>query len=214
MCGRFALVASSNDIEQEFGVSGVGPIARYNIAPSQEILTIVGKGNARVAMASIWGLRRSDGGLLINIRSETAAGRPHIRRLLEHGRCIIPASGFYEWVGPKQPYFLRTHSGLMGFAGILVRERDPASGKLVLRSAILTRAADPTLAHLHNRMPVIVPRALYGDWLSPTFEGDDVLRHICAGGPIPLQWYRVSPRVGNVANDDPSLVEPSPDSTR
>lgn len=165
-------------------------------------------------MASIWGLRRSDGGLLINIRSETAAGRPHIRRLLEHGRCIIPASGFYEWVGPKQPYFLRTHSGLMGFAGILVRERDPASGKLVLRSAILTRAADPTLAHLHNRMPVIVPRALYGDWLSPTFEGDDVLRHICAGGPIPLQWYRVSPRVGNVANDDPSLVEPSPDSTR
>ncbi|RMF32823.1 MAG: SOS response-associated peptidase [Chlorobiota bacterium] len=213
MCGRFALVATSNDIEQEFGVSGVGPIARYNIAPSQEILTIVADGLARAAMATIWGFRRSDGGLLINIRSETAAERPHIRRLLEHGRCIIPASGFYEWVGPKQPYFLRPHSGLMGIAGLLVRERDLAAGKLVLRSAILTRAADPTLAHLHGRMPVIVPRALYGDWLSPSFEGDDVLRHICAGEPIPLQWYRVSARVGNVANDDPSLLEPSTDPT-
>lgn len=213
MCGRFALVASSEEIEQEFGVSGVGPIARHNIAPSQEILIIVGDGRERAAVASIWGFRRSDGGLLINIRSETAAERPHIRQLLEHGRCIVPSNGFFEWVGRGQPYFIHAPSGLIAFAGLVVRERDPASGKLLLRSAILTRGVDPAMVHLHDRIPVIVPRSFYDDWLSLDYDGDDVLRHIVAAEPVTLQWYRVSRRVGNVANDDPSLLVPMTDST-
>jgi putative SOS response-associated peptidase YedK len=214
MCGRFALVATSNELEEEFSVSGISSVARYNIAPNQEIILIAQDGDQRFVRVGVWGFRRHDGGLLINVRSETALERPHIRRLLDSARCIVPASGFYEWAERGRPFFLHTDTPLIGFAGIVIREYDSSTGKHVLRTSILTRAADPSIMHLHERMPVVIPRALYHEWLSPQTNGETMLSRVLTAEHLTWHWYPVSPRVGNVANDDPSLVMPIEDTSQ
>ncbi len=211
MCGRFALAASAEELHQCFGVDVARHLPRYNIAPSQQVLIVAATEEGIRAKQSIWGIRRRDGGLLINIRSETACQKPHFRRLLDRGRCIVPASGFYEWSQQhrRQPFFVVAEGmPLIGFAGVVLSEFDTASGVAINRCAILTRAADGDLAALHHRVPVVVPHDLLDNWLTTDAHAEDVLAMLLTASPPRWRFYPVSHRVGRVSNDDRSLIEP------
>lgn len=208
MCGRFALAASADELERTFDVQLEQYRPRYNIAPSQEVLLILADGERRHPVWCRWGFRRPDGKLLINVRSETILERPHFRRLLDCQRGIVPMTGFYEWA-ERQPYLITTapHS-VAGIAALYLDEPELSTGEVVRRCVLLTKAADPTIAHLHHRMPVIVPPDSYADWLSEGRDGSTVLEAVMQGLQPLLRHYAVSARVGNPANDDPSLIEP------
>ncbi|MCS7302671.1 MAG: SOS response-associated peptidase [Bacteroidota bacterium] len=214
MCGRFVLVASAEQIGKTFGVSAEHNVARYNIAPAQQILTIIAAAGGRQIEWAWWGLRRHDGSLLINIRSETALTKPHFRRFLEQSRCLVPISGFYEWTGTKQrlPYYITAaRHPLLGLAGVRVLDTDDETGQPIYRCAILTCAAIEPIAHLHPRMPLVVPSQLYDEWLNQTGDIGELLGRILDAPSLEWHYYRVSPRVGNVRNDDPSLIAPADD---
>jgi putative SOS response-associated peptidase YedK len=184
MCGRYALHANPDVIALQFGLDAVFEIRpHYNIAPASEILVV------RETKASLarWGLR----GKFINLRAETVRAR-----FRTSGRCLVPASGFYEWqarAGRKQPfYFLPKKDPLFGFAALW--ERDTCS--------LITTEPNAVMRDIHDRMPLIVPKDRYGEWLS---GGEALLTH---PAEIELQARPVSMAVNTAANDSPRLIEP------
>ena len=187
MCGRFALYAKGEILAEEFGVSArpAGP-PRHNIAPSQDVAAVraVPAGGVREIALLRWGLvpfwskDLAIGSRLINARSETVREKPSFRDAFRRRRCLIPASGFYEWLrkeGGKQPYYVRMRDERpFAFAGLWDRWEGPAGGA-VESCTILTTAANDVLAPIHDRMPVILPRAEYGKWLDPALTDTDSL---------------------------------------
>jgi putative SOS response-associated peptidase YedK len=182
MCGRYALHANPDVVALQFGLDAAPEFRRsYNIAPATDILIIK---NSR-SMLARWGLR----GRFINLRAETVQSR-----FKESGRCLVPASGFYEWkqVGRlKQPYyFFPKHDPLLGFAALW--ENDTCT--------LITTEPNAKMRAIHDRMPVIIAREDYAAWLA---DDEGLLR------PAPddaLQAYPVSMAVNQAANDSPALI--------
>ncbi|MCX7930776.1 MAG: SOS response-associated peptidase [Chlorobi bacterium] len=211
MCGRFVLAASQYQIEHAFEVQLDHYQQRYNIAPGQHIIIVASGLHRRGTLSSLWGLRRHDGSLLINIRSETITTKPHFYRLLQQQRCIIPASGFYEWSKGRasHPYYITAADfPLIGFAGVYLTEPTSNDRQSSARCAIVTRSADDPIAAIHDRMPVVIPTELYDEWLSPNADGAEVLARALSQQSLVWRCLPVSRCVGNVAYDDPALVSP------
>jgi putative SOS response-associated peptidase YedK len=218
MCGRFALAVQPEDIEAEFSMIRIEWFPpRYNIAPTQPILIVRGERGERRPALVRWGLIPSWTKdlaalpLLFNARSETAAEKPAYRGAYRHRRCLIPATGFYEWQkgpnGKKQPYYLQPASGgIIAFAGLWDEWADD-KGNIIDTATILTTAANRELAPIHERMPVIVRREQYDLWL-----GLDAERGAKAGQvllPAPdgtFEAIPIGPAVNNFRNDDPSIL--------
>lgn len=190
MCGRFTLLSDLQLLEKIFGIAGgysLGPGAaavsppRYNIAPTQPILAVrTANPGAREFFTPRWGLlppwakHRGDGAKMINARSETAAEKPAFRAALRRRRCLIPASGWYEWrhIGKnRQPWYLHASGEQpFAFAGLWEDWHDPAGGEALTTAAILTTAAAVGIAAIHERMPVRVAPEKYARWLAPEPE--------------------------------------------
>lgn len=194
MCGRFTMTEPDFDLVCAIlGVYAEPAVAaqyrpRFNVAPTDaHVIVRAEKGARRVAVAS-WGVgeRRQ-----INARSDTTARR-------RGGRCVVPADGFYEWQGPGRPIWFRPAAGgLMLMAGVL---EESAAGA---RFAVVTTAANADVAEVHDRMPLILPPAAVDGWLDGAPVGD------VAGVPEGfLSRTPVSRRVGDVRNDDPSVLAP------
>jgi putative SOS response-associated peptidase YedK len=139
------------------------------------------------------------------------AEKPAFRAAFRSRRCVVPASGFYEWrrqgKGPKRPFLIRRKDGqLMGLAGLWETWTDRATGEVVTTCAIVTCPPNELMAELHDRMPVILDPADYDAWLD---TGDP--RGAALLRPCPAAWSEavsVSTRVNNPANDDEGLAEP------
>lgn len=220
MCGRFTLTASVDVVQDLFEVQrlpGLG--ARYNIAPTQQVLAIRDdEDGQREAVMLRWGLiphwaeDKSIGSKLINARAETAAQKPAFRHSFEKRRCLIAADGFFEWKrtsSGKQPYWMQlSDGGPFGFAGLWTRWRDEDAEEWLHTCTILTTTPNELVKPVHNRMPVILAREDHATWLSAeTVPGrlNELL------GPFPADRMRataVSTRVNRVANDDAGCVEP------
>ncbi|MDW8340100.1 MAG: SOS response-associated peptidase [Geminicoccaceae bacterium] len=217
MCGRFALSVLPGEIPDLLGVAtpeGYRP--RWNIAPDSPILVLrAGSAGPRAAMLRWgflppWAVEARDPGRQINARIETAAAKPVFRAAFLKGRCLVPADGFFEWQkqpkGPARPFFVRPRDArILTFAGIWRRNR-LADGSLLDTVAILTRDADPALAPIHPRMPVVVPAALRARWLAAE-PVDAPLREALAQ-PVDLEAVEVSRAVNDPRNDGPELVRP------
>ncbi len=212
MCGRFAFHASRARLIEHFGLEAAPQLpARYNITPHSEIAA-VRDGRCellRWGLLPHWSKAPETRYRMINAKAETVAGKPAFRDAFRHRRCLIPASGFYEWqpvAAGKQPWYLSLADGeLLAFAGLWERweGRGEHAGKVIESCVILTTAANRLCAAIHDRMPVIIDRDHYGRWL--TDPGADLLR------PFPaerMQAWPVSRRVNNPAHDDPALLEP------
>jgi putative SOS response-associated peptidase YedK len=192
--------------------------ARYNIAPSQSVLAARGgsAGDAELVLLR-WGLvpHWSQGAdsrfSMINARAETVHEKPAYRGPFRHHRCLIPAEGFYEWkqeAGGKQPYFIHTaEQRPFAMAGLWDHWQD-ADGNELQSCSIIVTDADPALAEIHDRMPLILAPEQYAAWLDPSNQDSAAIRELMQFSVAGLQFQPVSKRVNNPANDDPELMAP------
>ena len=219
MCGRFALLASGPAIAEQFGVTIAHDIVpRFNIAPTQPVAAVrLDRQGQRELTYFQWGLipswakDPSMGSRLINARAETAAEKPSFRAAFKRRRCLLPASGFYEWQklnGGKQPTYIRpVGDALFGLAGLWEMWQD-AEGSVLESCTILTTSPNELMEPIHNRMPVIIEPADYSMWLDP---GDDPAHALHLLRPYPAQEmeaYAVSTAVNNPRNESPLNIQP------
>jgi putative SOS response-associated peptidase YedK len=225
MCGRYSLGATAGDLQLRFGLAGDRPETepRWNIAPSQLAPVIVQNGT-RHATAMRWGLtpgwaRESTPRYsTINARAETVADKPSFRGPLRERRCLVPATGFYEWEalegapkrGARRPWHIRLAGGdLFAFAGLYDIWRGP-DGAALASYTIITTTANGLVAPLHERMPVILPRELEAAWLDPAER--DTERLLALLRPYPAEAmvrYPAPPAVNSAAHDGPELALPA-----
>ena len=212
MCGRYSLIADLGELARRFEFDGDWDAfeRRYNIAPTQNVLTVVGGeprrgGYMRWGLIPSWAKDKSIGGRMINARAETVAEKPSFRNALRRRRCLVLADGFYEWqrLGKqKRPMRIVMQSGEpFAFAGLWETWRDP-QGDVIPSCTIITTTANDTLSPIHNRMPVILPRDLEDLWLDHTVTDPDALTSVLTPyDDDAMEAYEVSPLVNNVRND-------------
>ena len=221
MCGRYSITTPPEAMSRLFALSG--PIsnfpARYNIAPTQEVpvVRLAPLGEARELAMLPWGLipswAKQGAKPLINARGESVADKPSFRAAFKRRRCLLPADGFYEWRrpenGPKQPFNIALRDGgLFAMAGIWETWVHP-DGSEIDACAIITTAANATLAPIHHRMPVILAPGDWDRWLkTPETEAADLLPLLAPAPDDLLKAYEISTRVNRVANDGPELIAP------
>lgn len=221
MCGRFTRRVDRKTVAADFGlaldqVPELDP--RYNVAPTQDILIVRQRSGAREAALARWGLIPSwandmkIGYQLINARAETLASKPSFREAFKRRRCLVVADGFYEWQKTrkqKQPYHIRlVDDEPFGFAGLWETWHAP-DGEVVESCTIVTTDANELVRPLHDRMPVILDRSRYAEWLDekadPTTLGGLLI-------PFPAGRMSVSPVstfVNNARNEAPACIEPA-----
>jgi len=221
MCGRFTLRTPPAVLIEHFRLNSIPAHApRYNIAPTQQVGVVRQTNPAQREFAWMrWGLvphwakDPSIGNKMINARAETAASTPAFRDSFRRRRCLIVADGFYEWkkIGRnKQPYLIRRQDGRpFAFAGLWDRWGQDADR--LESCTILTTTANEMLVELHDRMPVILGPADYDRWLDANVVDPRALQPLLDACPAEdLVVEAVSPRVNNVANDDPSVLDAPP----
>ncbi len=218
MCGRFTLTASGEEVAEAFGLDETPElVARYNIAPSQPVAVVRAEAagdRRRLAMLK-WGLlpraTAEPSRPLINARAESAWSKPSFREAFAQRRCLIPASGFFEWTGigkKRQPFYFRMASGRpFAFAGLWEPPFDPVDPATV---TILTTEPNDVVRPLHDRMPVIVAPDAYGRWLSPPTVPVAGLRPLLAPfAASALVAFPVGTAVNNARHDEPDCIAPS-----
>jgi len=226
MCGRYALAQEHEALKIRFGFiddpsSSFHPTPRYNIAPSQ-MAPVITRGTGIKLRGMKWGLiphwakDPSIGASLINARSETAPDKPSFRDAFKSKRCLIPATGFFEWTPAKggegkQPIFVRTRNqGIFSFAGLWSAWKDPARNEEILTYTILTTEPNDFMKAYHNRMPVILSTESEKVWLSDTSDMK-ALRDFLVSCPSDLlEAFPVSKLVNSPRNDSPTCIEPLP----
>jgi putative SOS response-associated peptidase YedK len=220
VCGRFNQTASGDEVAEAFGLDAVGPLApRYNIAPTQPVATVlVQPDTGRRGLAQFtWGLVPSDAlgkeRGFINARSETAWERPAFSEAFARRRCLIPATGFYEWQKlderRRQPWLIRLAApGPFAFAGLWEPAAKHPGAKPTC--TILTTEPNDVARPIHDRMPVILDPADYALWLDPARQLTAEVRKLLRPFPATaMTAYPVSTRVNNPAFDDPACLDPA-----
>lgn len=217
MCGRFYLDAQQEALADYFDLEEVPELeARYNIAPSQSVAAVVAGERGRELRFFHWGLipfwARDEkiGYRTINARAETVESKPAYRAAFKYRRCLVPASGFYEWKAEpsgKQPYCIRpTQAPLFAFAGLYEHWQGTA-GEGIDSCAIIVTEANAAMRSIHERMPVILKRNDFAAWLDPHNRQVEALKHLLLPWPgDDLDLYPVSKRVGNPSYDDPGCI--------
>jgi len=211
MCGRFALVSTPEKLAHHFNLKRKVTIEpRYNIAPSQPVVIIREETTGNKLSAVRWGLiphwakDEKIGNKLINARAETVQEKPSFRDAFKSRRCLIPATGFFEWKHHgrmKQPYFIKMkNGGLFAMAGVWESWRSP-DGKVIESCSIITTEANGIVGKIHDRMPVIIPAQSYGLWLSSASNGQSFLEYLKPHSPFTMTSYPVSSMVNQVKNE-------------
>ncbi|WP_420431816.1 SOS response-associated peptidase [Candidatus Poriferisocius sp.] len=219
MCGRYSITASLEELAKRFDFDGhrddFSP--RYNVAPTQQVLAVVG-GDSRRAGFMRWGLIppwSKDGPSsrpLINARAETVAEKPSFRSSLKKRRCLVLADGFYEWQrtgDTKRPMRVAMRSGEpFAFAGLWSVWTDP-EGNRTPSCAIITTEANDLLRPIHHRMPVILPEQAEDLWLDTALDDSDALTQLLEPySKDALEAYEVSGLVNSASNDIPKVTAP------
>ncbi|MEZ5988588.1 MAG: SOS response-associated peptidase [Planctomycetota bacterium] len=222
MCGRFSLHASPASVRAVFDLDEVPVLEpRFNIAPSARVACVGRHEDRNLCRFVTWGLlppwAGSDepGRRLAQARSETAADKPSFREAWRRRRCLLPASGFYEWApgaGLKDPWYVRPRDGdLLALAGLWERWTSAEDGRVEVGCTVLTKDADGDLAAVHPRMPVLLPRAAAAAWLEPGLTDADEVAALVRGaalGAADLELWRVGRDVNDARNDGPGLCAP------
>lgn len=225
MCGRFAFAPDLETLEQAFPEVKMGEdfLLRYNIAPTQKVPTILNDGHkhlthTRWGLIPAWAKDASIGSKMINARAETLAEKPSFRTPLRRQRCLILATGFYEWQAlpgqkKKQPLYICLSSGQpFAFAGLWDKWRT-TNGEVWTTSTIITTAPNSLMAPIHDRMPVILAAEDYELWLTPGEASVDKLQSCLRPYPPELMTaFAVSTAINNPAVDGVELLAPMRDS--
>lgn len=221
MCGRYTLFANYEDIvdrfEIEAGIAEEEYEKSYNIAPSQQVLTVINDGSVNRLGYLKWGLVPSwakdakIGYKLINARAESLADKPSFRNAYRNRRCLILADSFYEWKrngDNKFPMRIKMKSNqLFAMAGLWEAWPTPEGRKLYTCS-IITTEANELVSQIHDRMPVILPREYEGKWLDPSVHDTNVLSRLLKPFDDELmEAYEVSAALNSPKNNNADLIK-------
>ena len=236
MCGRYAASRSPDDLVEEFEVSHlpeqVLPTS-YNVAPTDSVYAVMERTprdepeaapqrqlrTVRWGLVPSWAKDPKIGSRMINARVETVADKPAFRKAFAKRRCLLPADGYFEWYGEergkKQPFFIRPpDNGVLAMAGLYEFWRDDAledddPEAWLTTCTVITTSAPDDLGRIHDRMPMLVEKERYAEWLDPSVHDLDSLRSLLVpAAPGRLTAYPVSKDVNNVRNDGAHLIEP------
>jgi len=233
LVGRFGVAESAIEVhEPDYNVTPRAwvPAVRERARddPPTRVLSLL-----RWGLVPSWAKDPAIGNRLINARVETAAEKPAFRKAFASRRCLLPADGFYEWYPPeqeaedesgegrgkkkrprKQPFFShRADGSVLAMAGLYEIWRDPTRDeddpdRFRWTCTVLTTEAEDAVGHIHDRMPLVVERDRWEEWLDPRHGGDTSL--LVPAAPGRLEAYPVSTLVSNVRNNGPELIEPLP----
>lgn len=228
-------ISAEFEIEPEYVRDDV--LANYNVAPTTQVPAVVerpphrGDDSVRRLRMLRWGLvpswakDPSIGNRMINARMETVAEKPSYRRAFAVRRALLPADGYFEWYETdrrnakgkpvKQPYFIRPRDGgMLAMAGLYEVWRDPAKqdddvDAFRWTCTVLTTRSEDALGHIHDRMPLLVERDRYHQWLDPKrSEKQELLDLLVPAAPGRLEAYPVSTEVNNARNNGSHLLDP------
>ncbi len=216
MCGRYNLIATGQQIMDCFSLRSLPPYRPdYNIPPGQNILAIVAlEDGSNRAVHLHWGLipswskNRAISSHLINARAETLTGKPSFKNAYRYRRCLIPATGFFEWQTTdtgKQPYHIyQPDHALFAMAGIW--EHWEHDRETVYSCTIITTIANDKIAPIHQRMPVIIAPGDYHRWLAKKTAAIEIADFLAADAYRSLRVTPISTRVNNPLHNDDSCL--------
>jgi putative SOS response-associated peptidase YedK len=218
MCGRMAITMPHDAMAQMFAAppaNDLPEVPNYNVCPTVQVHTATSDDGTRHLRPMRWGFvpqwykKPNDGPLLINARAETIADKPAFRTAARERRCLIPATGFYEWTktpeGARLPWYITRKDGTpLVFAGIWQawdKGEDPLT-----TCAIVTTGANAAVGTIHHRMPVVLEPADWALWLGEAGKG--AARLMTAAPEDALEFYRVDPKVNSNRASGADLIEP------
>ena len=226
MCGRYTLsnpqgsFSETPEIDTRFLAEFVETPwvePRYNIAPTQDVPVITNEGTRRIermrwGLVPFWAKDLKIDTRLINTRGETVAKKPAFRANFKRKRCLIPASGFYEWKREgktKIPMHIRLHGGgFYAIAGLYDRWKNP-EGEWISSCTIITTSANELMAPIHDRMPVILSEEAEAAWINLEIDDAETLQSFIRPFPAAsLEAYEVSSMVNGAKNQGAELIEP------
>ena len=219
MCGRISTAnLSPDDISGLFHISPVPSFLQsYNVAPTLHIPAIREQGQVRSLGNLRWGLiphwarDKNIKASSFNARVETLTQKPFFRDSIKSKRCIIPATGFYEWQKQgekKQPYYIYlANQELLAFAGLWDVWVDKVTGETIESCTIVTVPAIHRMAEIHERMPAVLEAEFFDTWLDPEFKETHVLQDILRTPGDVLEMYPVSSYVGDSRHEGEKCIE-------
>jgi putative SOS response-associated peptidase YedK len=221
MCGRYVVAYDPQTLVAGFSLTRVVPFPRrWNVTPQSAVPVVhETKEGERVGELMRWGLvphwakDAAIGHKLNNARAESAAEKPSFRQALRRRRCILPASGFYEWQatpGGKQPWYISSSSGEpLAMAGLFEAWRPDDSAEWLLTCCVLTTAPNTLMAPIHDRMPVMLAQADWAAWLDRGAQEPAAVAPLLR--PCPADWLQawpVSRAVSRGTAEGAALIEP------
>jgi putative SOS response-associated peptidase YedK len=221
MCGRFALTAPASTIAEVFQVDVLPDVLpRYNVAPTTEVACVVQDAEGKRVLETFrWGLvpswakDKKAGASMINARAETVTSKPAFRSAWKRRRLLVVADGFYEWerTDPKNkvPHLIGVTEGrLFAMAGLYEFWTDPETGEKLKSCTIVTTTPNPLMEGIHDRMPVILPPAVWDRWLDPKTPPETLTELLAPYPADGMQERKVSKRVGDVKNKGAEVQGP------
>ena len=222
MCGRYNLKTNPRQFAFYFADPEIRdplPEPAYNVAPTNMMPVVTLEDGNRVSTNKRWGLLPvwakdiKFGFRTINARSETVESKPAFRSAFKKRRCLVPASGYFEWkkldAKTKQPYNIVKKDGeLLAMAGLWEAWKNPADEQWLESFTVITTDSNELTSDVHDRMPAILDQENFDIWLDPEFQDVDKLKSLL----VPydsgaMEMYPVNPCVGNVKNKGPECVE-------
>lgn len=220
MCGRFALYHSAAQLSERFSIERivVDLPPRYNVAPTQPVAVVVQPSQRHLeafkwGLVPFWAKDPKIGNRMINARAETLAEKPAYRAALKRRRCLIPASGFFEWKKAEKekiPHYIHLADDRpFAMAGLWEEWTSPAD-ELLHTCTIITTQANDFMTPIHHRMPVILSSAAQETWLDPSLEDPSELVSLLQPYPDDdLTAHPVSKQVNKPVYDAPDCIEPA-----
>jgi putative SOS response-associated peptidase YedK len=219
MCGRYTLAKPFKSIVTHFKTKTrqLGFKERFNIAPSQNVPTVVYDGQNRRISVLRWGLIphwAKDGSMgmkTINARAETISEKPSFRDSFKSKRCLVPADGFIEWARnskEKTPKYINLKSNeLFGMAGLWAEWN--GNGESIQTFSIVTTEANDLIGKVHHRMPVILNPESYSKWLDPAASSAQLKSLLVPYAPQEMNVRSISKVVNSTKNDSPDCLNPT-----
>jgi putative SOS response-associated peptidase YedK len=225
MCGGYALAEPTEVLEDVFSVDLVGenlPGPSWNIRPTNQVPIVVDTidasgdqlrrlESARWSLIPTWVKGEPPKFSTFNARSEDAASKASWRDAVKSKRCLVPASGYFEWViedGVKVPHYIHSDKPL-AFAGLYSWWRAVDTDPWMLTATILTMPTVPELAAIHDRNPVPIPEDFWAMWLDPQATGSQELVVAAVAAAIPVAASLNEYQVGPIKGNGPELIRPS-----
>ena len=224
MCGGYALAEPTEVLEDVFNVDKVGehlPGPSWNIRPTNQVPIVVDAiddqgsvvrrlESARWSLIPTWVKGEPPTFSTFNARSEGAASKASWRDAVKSKRCLVPASGYYEWVveeSVKTPHYIHSDE-VLAFAGLYSWWRAVPEDPWMLTATILTMPTVPELARIHDRNPVPLPRDYWGQWLNPVEVGTQETVDAAVAAAIPVASGLSEFQVGPIRGNGPELILP------